>query len=359
VVSDLSTREMMYEAATKAYADASIEPRRDVGSFICCTEDLWEGWSIADEMVPDQIGGAGRPVCTIAGDAITGLGNAVMHILAGVADVVTLEAHSKAADVIDKELVEMMAQEPSLIRPIGAGTDALAALEMDGFMRSGRYSREVLDDLLVRIKGQAMRNPRASFGARLSKTDLEGSEVLSSPLRRIDRAPFADAGVVLILASERWIRKNKRDAVYIDGVAWSSSLPWYDGGEISRAEYASNSYAKALSQAGLSKDLGAFDLLELDDSYSYKLLQHLHSLAKSGAEERRVLSGAGPALNPSGGAMGVGNLLEASAMHRLLECVLQLRGEAGGTQVRGAERALVQSWRGVPTATGGVAILSR
>ncbi|MGA2199577.1 MAG: hypothetical protein ABSG45_06535, partial [Nitrososphaerales archaeon] len=193
VVSDLSTREMMYEAATKAYADASIEPRRDVGSFICCTEDLWEGWSIADEMVPDQIGGAGRPVCTIAGDAITGLGNAVMHILAGVADVVTLEAHSKAADVIDKELVERMAQEPSLIRPIGAGTDALAALEMDGFMRSGRYSREVLDDLLVRIKGQAMRNPRASFGARLSKTDLEGSEVLSSPLRRIDRAPFADA----------------------------------------------------------------------------------------------------------------------------------------------------------------------
>ncbi|MGA2198768.1 MAG: hypothetical protein ABSG45_02400, partial [Nitrososphaerales archaeon] len=126
-----------------------------------------------------------------------------------------------------------------------------------------------------------------------------------------------------------------------------------------RAEYASNSYAKALSQAGLSKDLGPFDLLELDDSYSYKLLQHLHSLAKSGAEERRVLSGAGPALNPSGGAMGVGNLLEASAMHRLLECVLQLRGEAGGTQVRGAERALVQSWRGIPTATGGVAILSR
>ncbi len=359
VVSDLSTRELMYEAATRAYADAGIDPRRDVGSFICCTEDLWEGWSIADEMVPDQIGGAGRPVCTIPADAVTGLGNAVMHILSGVADVVVLEAHSKAADVIDKDAVERMAQEPSLIRPVGAGVDVLAALEMDAFMRGARRSRAQLDELLIGSKARAIRNPRASFGANLTRRDLDGAEMLSTPLRRVDKAPYADAGIVLVLASERWIRKNRRDAVFVDGVAWQSSLPWSDGGEILTAGYAAGSYARAMSQAGLKRDLGGFDLLELDDTYSYKLLQHIHSLAKSRAEEERVLSGSGPALNPSGGSLGVGNLLEASAMHRLLECVLQLRGEAGAIQVKRAERALVQSWRGVPTATGGVAILSR
>lgn len=359
MVSDLSTREMMFEAAAKAYADANIEPRREVGSFICCTEDLWEGWSISDEMVPDQIGGAGRPVCTISGDAITGLGNAVMQILAGVADVLVLEAHSKAADVVDKEAVERMALEPSLLRPVGAGASEIAALEMDWFMRSAGYSRATLDELLIRSKAYAMRNPRASFGARLSASDIESSDFLASPLRSVDRAPFADAGVVLVLASEPWIRRNRRDPVYVDGVAWSSSLPWYDGGNISRAEYAVRSYAKALSQAGLKESLEAFDVLELDDTYSYKLLQHVRSLARSPTEERGVLSGSGPVLNPSGGALGVGNLLEASALHRLLECVLQLRGEAGTMQVKGAERALVQSWRGVPTATGGVAVLSR
>ncbi|MGD0637769.1 MAG: hypothetical protein ABSA72_07000 [Nitrososphaerales archaeon] len=359
VVSDLSTRELMFEAATRAYADAAIDPRRDVGSFICCTEDLWEGWSIADEMVPDQIGGAGRPVCTIPGDAVTGLGNAAMHILSGVAEVVTLEAHSKAADVIDKDAVERMAQEPSLLRPVGAGGDVLAALEMDAFMRAGRRSRGELDDLLIRSKAQAMRNTRASFGANLTRSDLEASQVISTPLRRADKAPHADAAVVMVLASERWIRKNRRDAVYVDGVAWESSLPWFDGGDPLIAGYARGSYARALSQAGLRKDLGSFDILELDDSYSYKLLQHVHSLARSRAEEERVLSGSGPALNPSGGSLGVGNLLEASAMHRILECVLQLRGDAGHIQVKGASRAMVQSWRGVPTATGGVAVLSR
>ena len=85
MISDLSARELMFEAASKAYSAAEVGPRKEVGSFICCTEDLWEGWSITDEMVPDQVGGARRPVCTIAGDSISGLGHAVMQIRAGVA----------------------------------------------------------------------------------------------------------------------------------------------------------------------------------------------------------------------------------------------------------------------------------
>jgi acetyl-CoA acetyltransferase len=280
LVSDLSTRELMFEAASKAYDDASIDPRRDVGSFICCTEDFWEGWSITDEMVPDQIGAAGRPLCTIPADAVTGLGNAMMHILAGVADVVVLEAHSKSADVLDKDAVERLGQEPTMIRPLGASSDVLAALEMDGFLRRTGYDLDDVNDFLISSKKRALRNAR-------------------------------------------------------------------------------DSYRKALERAGVTKGLDAFDILELDDTYSYKALQHLHSLAKSGAEEKRVTSGVGPALNPSGGSLGVGNLLEASAIHRLLECYLQLKGEAGPVQVKGAERALVQSWRGIPTATGGVAVLSR
>src|SRR5215469_2852086 len=107
---------MMFEAASKAYTDAGIDPRTDVGSFVCCTEDFWEGWSITDEMVPDQIGAAGRPLCTVPADAITGLGNAVMQLRSGVADVVVLEAHSKAGDVLDREGVEKRAQEPRILR---------------------------------------------------------------------------------------------------------------------------------------------------------------------------------------------------------------------------------------------------
>jgi len=52
-VPELSTRELMFEAASRAYENAGIDPRKDVGSFITTSEDLLEGWSITDEMVPD------------------------------------------------------------------------------------------------------------------------------------------------------------------------------------------------------------------------------------------------------------------------------------------------------------------
>ncbi len=353
----ISTRELMFEAAALAYRDAGIDPRSEVDSFITTSEDLWEGWSISDEMVPDQLGGAGRPVCTIPGDAITGLGNAVMQIESGVAQVVVLEAHSKASDVLDKEAVENLAQEPSLMRPLGMGGDTLAALEMGAFFAGSGFALADCDVVIEHSRRRGAANPLASFGSKRRGVSPR-SEVFSSPLRRADKAPYADAAVVIVLASTAWARRNGREAVNVDGVAWNSSLPWFDGGDATFAGYARRSFERAAKQADLRRGLRSLDLIEIDDTYSFKLLQHLLSLSLDKKEVSTVLGGQGPALNPSGGSLAVGNLLEASASHRLYEAALQLRGEAGGRQVKGAKNALVQSWRGVPTATGGVAILS-
>jgi acetyl-CoA C-acetyltransferase len=354
----VSTRELMFEAAALAYRDAGIDPRKEVDSFITTSEDLWEGWSITDEMVPDQLGGAGRPVCTIPGDGITGLGNAVMQIESGVAEVVVLEAHSKASDVLDKEAVEDLAQEPSLMRPIGMGSDTLAALEMGAFLEGSGLGLADCDVVIENSRRRGTTNPLASFGSRRRRGVSASSEVISSPLRRADKAPYADAAVVVVLASKRWARRNHEEVVSVDGVAWGSSLPWYDGGEAAFARYARSSLDRAAEQAGLRRGMRALDLVEIDDTYSFKLLQHLVSLARDKDEASAILGGQGPALNPSGGSLAVGNLVEASALHRLYEAALQLRGQADGRQVKGARSALVQSWRGVPTATGGVAILS-
>jgi acetyl-CoA C-acetyltransferase len=355
VVADLSTREMMFEAASKAYDDAGVDPRKEIGSFICCTEDLWEGWSITDEMVPDQIGGAQRAVCTIAGDGIAGLGNAVMHIRAGLCDVVALEAHSKVADVLDKDEVERFALDPTYLRPLGLSNDVMAELEMSAFLDRTNFSREDCERVVIGARERAMRNPRASYGALLRGPSFSPKRGFSS----FEKLQFAEAGIVLVLASEAWIRRNGRrdDAVYLDGVAWRSSLPWYEGGAVEKAEYASQSFEGAIKQAGLKPALAQFDVLEVDDTYSYKLLQHFNSIARSEDEASRLATS--KHVNPSGGSLGVGNLIEASALHRIVESALQLRGDAGPLQIKDASRALVLSWRGVPTATGGVAILSR
>jgi acetyl-CoA C-acetyltransferase len=45
-------------------------------------------------------------------------------------------------------------------------------------------------------------------------------------------------------------------------------------------------------------------------------------------------------------------------MGRVLEVVLQLRGEAGQRQLEGVETGLALGWRSLPTTSGAVVILS-
>jgi acetyl-CoA acetyltransferase len=63
-------------------------------------------------------------------------------------------------------------------------------------------------------------------------------------------------------------------------------------------------------------------------------------------------------VNVSGGSLGMGNLLEATGLAKAHEIVLQLRGEAGTRQVADVNVGLAQSWRGVPTTSGAVLILT-
>ena len=87
----VSCKELTFEAAGKAYADADIDPRRDIDNFVSCSEDLTEGTSIFDEYVRDQIGAALRSVHTISGDGLRGLAAAYMQVLTSAFDVVTVQ----------------------------------------------------------------------------------------------------------------------------------------------------------------------------------------------------------------------------------------------------------------------------
>ena len=133
---------------------------------------------------------------------------------------------------------------------------------------------------------------------------------------------------------------------------------------MARAAYAEQSAARAYKMAGVRNPATYFDLAEVDDTYSYKELQSLEALklAAKGKAGKMVESGAFDRdgrlpVNASGGSLGVGHLLEATGLHRVLEAVLQLRGQAGRLQIQRAKKAVVQSWRGIPTATGAVAVL--
>src|SRR5215471_2582204 len=128
-----SFKELTFEAAQKAYADAGVR-FDEISSFVTCAEDFNEGISIFDEYTPDQLGAVQKPMHTVTHDGLCGIADAAMQIRAGVAEIVVVEAHSKASNIVTPDWVLDYALDPIYNRPLNFNPHALAALEMNRFI---------------------------------------------------------------------------------------------------------------------------------------------------------------------------------------------------------------------------------
>jgi acetyl-CoA C-acetyltransferase len=128
--------------------------------------------------------------------------------------------------------------------------------------------------------------------------------------------------------------------------------------------YAAKAGDMAYRTAGIRSPWQELDLAEIDDTFSYKELQHMEALHLCRPGEAGLLVEDGATdldgdlpVNPSGGSLGVGHLLDAAGLARLLEVVLQLRGDAGQRQLPDVEAGMAFGWRGIPTTSGAAVIL--
>jgi acetyl-CoA C-acetyltransferase len=327
----VSYKELMFQAARTAYADAGIEPRRQIDSFVCASEDFEEGTSIFDEYVPDQLGAVQRPVQTVASDGLFAIATAVMLIRSGIARIVAVEAHSKASDVVSHGRIERFALDPVLNRPLGVPALAVAGLEMRRYLHvSGRTADECAS-VATRNREHARANPRAAYA------DVFDPTPLFDPLTSEQAARSTDGCVVAVLAAED---RGRHAAVWVDGVGWNQDAPSLESRHWDEAVAARRAGEMAYRQAEIEP--GDVDLAEVDDTFAYKQLQHLDALGLDALDPSHV--------NRSGGALGEGYLHEANGLARFLGCVEQLRIGEGRVGV-------VQSWRGVPSSSAAVAVL--
>lgn len=359
-----SYREMIHAAAVRAYTDAGIEPA-DIDSVVTVAEDLFEGVSIFDEYTPDQLGAVLKPVHTIAGDSLQGLGAAALQIATGAFDIIVLEGHSKASNISDTGAIEDYALDPVWNRQLGFPAAAIAGLEMQRFLHDTGATAEECAEVVVNNRFNALDNPRAVYGASLTIDDVLDSPSEYAPLRRGEIASAADGAIVMVLASADVARSGGRDPIWIEGLSWSTDHPGLEDRDFGRAGYCEQAAVRAYSMAGIDSPANAIDFAEVDDRFAYKQLQHLEALGLCGPGESGSMMGRGEfsrggalPVNVSGGNLGAGHLFDAAGLYRVVEVVEQLRYDAGRHQLQDIERGLVQSWRGVPTSTGGVAVLS-
>ncbi|MGB9742009.1 MAG: thiolase C-terminal domain-containing protein [candidate division WOR-3 bacterium] len=362
---DVSYRELVYEAAVKAYRDAGIDPRRDVDTFVTCSEDYNEGTSIFDEYVPDQLGAALKQVHTIAGDGLHGVAAAVLQIMTGQFRVAVVEAHSKASNMLTPDGIAVCAQDPVFNRPLGFNNLFIAGLEMNRFLHTSGLTKLHCWQVVQKNRAHAFDNPLAGRAALVEEYDFANARPLAAPLDELDVAQPVDGAVVVVLADESVVRRLKGKPVWVEGIGWGNGAVSLESRDWDRPEYVTRAAVMAYRQAGIDSPADQIDFAEIDDTFSYKELQHLVALGLVSAAElshwieagRTGTQGVLP-VNRSGGALGMGYLYEANGLARLYCAVQQLRGEAGRMQLSAPRRAVVQSWRGLPTTSAAVAVLS-
>lgn len=361
---EVSYKELMYEAAVKAYHDAGIDPRRDIDSFVTVAEDFIEGTSIFDEYVPDQLGGLLKPNVTICGEAIHGLATAYMQIASGIADVVVVEAHSKASNVVTLPYITAYAMDPVLNRPLAANPVFIAGMEMMRYLWVSGATPEQCAQVVIKNKRNALYNPAAAYGEDIEAEDVLNAEMVAYPLTKNDISAHADGAIVLVVAAEDVASSLSRMPIWIRGVGWCNDAPSLETRAWGRALYAEEAGRMAYRMAGVRSPMEEFDFAEIDDAYSYKELQHLEALGFCGFGEAGYLTQDGATdvggilpVNVSGGSLGCGHLLDASGLRAVAAAVMQLRGEAGPRQLTDVKLGLAFGWRGVPTTSGAAVVL--
>ena len=195
-------------------------------------------------------------------------------------------------------------------------------------------------------------NPKAQYRFPLTADDVLADRPVSWPLTRAMCAPIGDGAAAALVCSRAFLERQPA-AVRARAVRIAASV--LTGGKYRRLDEPGLSRLaadRAYVMAGLSA--ADIDLAEVHDATSFCELYQSEMLgfcppgeggrlAESGATS---LGGSIP-LNLSGGLVSKGHPVGATGLSMIDELMLQLRGEAGPRQVRGARVALAENGGGV------------
>ena len=222
-----------------------MNPRTDVDSFVCASEDFEEGTSIFDEYVPDQLGAVQRPVQTVASDGLFALATGVMLIRSGIASMVAVEAHSKARE-------RRLARQGGPLR-VGSGAEPSPR-------RSRARRRRPRDAALparvgpvgrrLRRRSRSATGPRGLEPSRLlRRTPAGADDPLWEPLT-VGQTAEAWTGASSWCSPPRTRRGT--DAVFVDGVGWNQDAPSLESRDWDRAAAAERAAEQAYARAGVT-----------------------------------------------------------------------------------------------------------
>jgi acetyl-CoA acetyltransferase len=341
-------RELRREALDLALSDAGLR-RADIDGYIACHggvafEDLRYlglaplfSWSLAS-------GGATAISALIATRGVLAIGQARYVALCYGFAPSTFRAGGGAA----KGLGGYSYGYPALYGMLGAATSH--ALHAQRHMHLYGTTSEQLGAVAVTQRAfAALRPGTLGYERPITIDDHQRSRMICEPLRLLDCCRDTDGGVCVIVTTRERARDLRGEAVRVLGTGTGHNIRnWYDKTVYAHHDDIEPARTRALGEAGIGLD--AVDVAALYDPFTISVIMQLeeYGFCKPGEGGPFVASGeTGPGgripTNTGGGQLSG---YYATGFTAMVEAILQLRGQAGATQVPGAEVALVSGHGG-------------
>jgi acetyl-CoA C-acetyltransferase len=348
---DVNEEELSYEAIKQVLEETGLS-LSDIDSAVTCSQDFWDGRTISSMNIQHVVGAHLGHEDNISEDGINAVYAAMAQILSGHQHIVLVEAHTKESQA-NKSLVENAAFDAIFMRQLGLDFTSAAALQAKRYMYKYGITADQCAMVAVRNRANAKNNPLAQEPLDITVDDVLGSKMLVSPIRLLDTKPVSDGACAMIMTTEARAKKLTKNPVWILGASNCYETHYLGDRDLADCDALTKAAKKAYSMAGITNPLRQLDVAEISTEYSYQEPLWFEGLGlcdrgEGGklVESRTIKMGGNLPVNPSGGVLP-GNPNGVAGMARVIEAVLQLRGEAGDRQIKGAKAALAHGYTGI------------
>lgn len=342
-------KELMAEAGLAALQDANVGSH-DIEMLYGGT--MASGRFIGQEhtaaLMADQLGFHNIPAVRIENACASGgsaLRQGYIAVASGIHDIVVVGGVEKMTDVTSAEASSALGgagdQEWELFQ--GITFPALYALIAKRHMHEYGTTEEQLASVSVKNHKNACANQFAQFRKEITISDVLKSKMVSDPLKLLDCSPISDGAAAVVLAPLETARKyNDTPIKILASTQATDTLRLAERESLTELKATKIAGQKAFEQAKLKpKDV---DVVEVHDCFSIAEILAMEDLGfyEKGKAAKAIEAGetalnAQISVNTSGGLKGCGHPVGATGVKQAAEIVWQLRGQAKGRQVEGAE----------------------
>jgi len=349
---DANYPELVREGVTRALNDCKRELKDMEAVVYSLAPDALLGIGNAERLGVDAVGARNKRFMRINTGGATGISSVITgwtHIAAGVCDLVLVAGADKVGESGDSQTILNKIWDPMYERALPLGTITMLAMSAVRAMDKYGLTEEDMARVTVKARANAARNPKAHLRKTVTIDDVMQSRYISWPIKLLDACPQSSGGAAIVLASEKYIKENKLDAVWIRGVGHCSES-YYMGDRMGNKIMADHADAHALGQsflrsykmAGITDPRNEVHVAELYAPFSNTEYHSIEASGVCGMGESMALMREGHfdiggkiPVNPSGGTLCT-NAIAVSALVRAAEIALQVWGRAGDHQVKGA-----------------------